>query len=211
NFRNWRNSVMLRTGPMGLSTTLKHRSDDAPYVFSDHIDDGAAHNWFDTKSSSVIRERVLPDGEETARRLVKVAATLVRGLYNREGDLRLTEVAPVVERLPDPSAAWEAVLGFIAQTPHLADRVRTITRHKLDMDDRPVTVTLPPSVLRLLAFDETAAYRAGDSNLVTDGPGWLLGEVVEPARFLQPGQAPGPDLSTSKAAAMLAEYASPIP
>ncbi|MFJ2478074.1 hypothetical protein ACIOWI_34780 [Streptomyces sp. NPDC087659] len=210
-WRQNRNSTFFRTGPINMPVIVRSRESDPPY-FSREIRNGVAASWVDDNDKSVKREAVLPDEEEVARRVIRIAATLIRGLYNREGDLRLTEVAPVVERLPDPSAAWEAVLSFIAQTPHLAERIRTITRHKLSyIHDNPITVTLPPSVLRLLAFDETAAERARIGILRSGETGWLLGEVVEPARFLQPGQAPGPDLSTSKAAAMLAEYASPIP
>jgi hypothetical protein len=192
-----RNSVLLRTGPVVINDEWMKRPGDEPYIPS-KIHVGSGHSWFDSRDVNVKREAVLSQ-DEVERRVEKVAATLVRDLYNREGDLHLTQVAPVVNRLPDPAAAWEAVVGLIAQTPDLAERVRTITLYKLDMDDRPIVVDLPSDVRQMLAFDAKAVERAQQGGLQAGKCEWILGELVHPARILRPDQKAGEDLFTDMA------------
>ncbi|MFE8950389.1 hypothetical protein [Streptomyces sp. NPDC007856] len=187
--RTRRNSVMLRTGPDGM-IEIPFGSPDAPHVVS-AVGMGTGNSWFDRSGGGEKDAPPPPDPDEVTNLLVKAAATLVRDLYNRDGDLHLTQVASVVDRLPDPAAGWEALVGFIARTPQLAERVRTVTLYKLDMDNNPIRVGLPPAARRHLALDSEAAQRTTEGGLVTGEPEWVLGEIVQPARILPDGSQRG--------------------
>ena len=122
-----RNSVMERTGPENLRRVAVRAGyrDVSALPRLTNFTMGAANSW-------------LPDGSplEPARRFSAdevpkvtrgVVSTLIRELYNRDGDLHLTYVAPVIAGLPDPDAAWRAVIEFILGEPSLASRIRTVT------------------------------------------------------------------------------------
>ncbi|MGW4995730.1 TcdA/TcdB catalytic glycosyltransferase domain-containing protein [Streptomyces mirabilis] len=191
-YRHRRTSVMMRTGPE-MMVEIESPEDRSSMPRIESITIGAGNSWFDTAIGSGESKQVRLPRAEVVQRVVRVAATLIRDLHNREGDLHLTLVAPAVERLPDPGAAWEAVLGFIAQTPPLAALVRTVTLHKLNMRNERVTVELPEPARRLLAFDDTAAKRSHQAGLTPGKPAWVLAEIVQPARLLTPNEKSGPD------------------
>ncbi|MFD0785842.1 hypothetical protein ACFQZ8_18210, partial [Micromonospora azadirachtae] len=138
-----RHSVMSRTGPdnlRGLSQDVGHRRPfpDLPHLR--HLGMGTANSWMSRRPFDAQRA-YLP--HEVPEVLARITATLIRGLHNREGDLHLTGVAPVVNGLPDPAAAWEAVVEYILETPALARQVRTATDRALvppEHVDGPVDV-----------------------------------------------------------------------
>ncbi len=110
-------------------------------------------------------------------------ATLIRELYNREGDLHLTYVAPVIAGLPNPDAAWRAVITFILSQPALP-RIRTVTDRILDPGDGEVGATV-------LVVDLPTGLRAtlglSDVPPGQDPPGiWRLGELMRPVRPPRP-------------------------
>ncbi|MFB9909042.1 WXG100-like domain-containing protein [Allokutzneria oryzae] len=172
--RAYRNSVMHRTGPYvfrDVAVDLGLRSDGAhqmPAVRGIQV--GNANSWLDAEpepqADDASPEPVAPDRAESLDVVRRVVATLVRELSNRQGDLHLTLVEPVVSRQPDPARVWTAVLRFIAEDPALAMRVRTVTDHRHDADG-DVTVVLPQEALRLLDF-QNREHR------------WWLGERQRP-------------------------------
>ncbi|MGW4995843.1 hypothetical protein ACWEQ3_51345, partial [Streptomyces mirabilis] len=188
NQRTRRVSVILRTGPDLMREILTNDViSSMPRINS--LDVGTAMSWLPGRGES---KPIHLTRTEVVQRVVRVAATLIRELHNREGDLHLTLVAPAVERLPDPGAAWEAALGFIAQTPQLATLVRTVTMHKLNLHNERVTVELPEGARRLLAFDQMAVERTHEAGLAPGQPTWVLAEIVQPARLLAQREEPGP-------------------
>jgi hypothetical protein len=66
------------------------------------------------------------DEQEIPEVLRKIVSNLVRDVYNR-GDLNLVGVVDLVRRLPEWSAAWTAVIAFIASQPELVENIRYIT------------------------------------------------------------------------------------
>ncbi|MFI5635694.1 glycosyltransferase [Streptomyces sp. NPDC051664] len=227
-----RNSVVYRTGPFVVQD-VEEESGISPFPVLNHYW-RQGNSWFDFHDVIKALDPPAPSAPQTNRqdelhlaksqpavlsvtevdqRLVRVTATLVRDLFNRSGDLNLTQVAPLVERLPDPGAGWEAVLRFISTTPQLASRVRTVTLHKVDMNNKPRSVTLPPGARGLFAFDQQAVVGAKGSSLIPGMPSWVLGGIVEPARILRPNENPGPDVQfapESTPATMLRAAGPPI-
>ncbi|RSN39901.1 hypothetical protein DMC64_36885 [Amycolatopsis sp. WAC 04197] len=112
------------------------------------------------------------DFEGTASLTAKVIQTLVRELANRQGDLHLTEVMDVVLRHEIPAAVWSAAIGYLADTPSLRERVRTVTIDRFHYQGL-TTVALPPDAASLLV------PRAGERVE-------YLGETVVPVTLRSP-------------------------
>ncbi|TDC28538.1 hypothetical protein E1211_27725, partial [Micromonospora sp. 15K316] len=177
-FRPRRHSVMSRTGPDNLGRLSQDVGHRRPFPDLPHLRQvgmGTANSWMSRRPFEA-RRSYLP--HEVPEVLARVTATLIRGLRNREGDLHLTEVAPVVNGLPDPEAAWEAVIEYILQTPELAGQVRTVTDRALvppehdDGDVEVANVGLPPIVQQRLGLVEVPGQ---------DPPGsWRLAELSRP-------------------------------
>ncbi len=177
-----RTSVMGRTGPDNLSRVLAktgYEGANAPALITQFVD-GRAHSWVPPVSLDPPRRYTEADVPAV---LVRVVATLIRGLFNRDGDLHLTAVAPVINGLPDPAAAWIAVIRFILARPDLAARVKTVT-------DRIQGV--PPS--SDVVVDVPAAVRS-DLGLTDPSPGqdpfgvWHRGELMRRAKLTCPAPA----------------------
>ena len=111
-----------------------------------------------------------------------IVSTLERGLVDRDGDLHLTAVAPVVAALPNPDAAWRAVIRFLLTQPDVVERIRTITDRVLtvEADGRVTTHVVPlPAPVR-------AALGLIDPEPPADPEGvWRLGELMRPFRGAQ--------------------------
>lgn len=134
-------------------------------------------------------------------RLERVVTTLARNLVNRDGDLYLTEVAPVVQALPDPDAAWTTVLRFLAraQADGRVARVRSVTDVRRDNDDVVRHVLLPPAAqacLHLLRPEQVEGPWLGEGARISGAAVWLQDELVTPAVLLAPDQEPAPRAST---------------
>ncbi|MCW2883138.1 MAG: hypothetical protein JWQ95_7238, partial [Sphaerisporangium sp.] len=160
-----RYSVIKRTGPdiiRHVSSALEYDDGYLPRVSQFTM--GSANSWMPRQGSPLRAPRTYA-AQDVGWVLQRVISTLVRGLYDRDGDLHLTAVAPVINGLPDPAAAWEAVLAFILERDSLADRIRTITDQVLYYTDRYETdrVDLPSSIAGRLYIE----YGNGE---------WLLGE-----------------------------------
>ncbi|MEV6598535.1 hypothetical protein AB0M36_16905 [Actinoplanes sp. NPDC051346] len=122
-----------------------------------------------------------------------VVATLIRELYNREGDLHLTYVAPVVAGLPDPEEGWRAALMFILERPELASRIRTVTDRLLVEGDGGVGTRV---VIVDLPADMREAIGIPDLPLGEEPSGvWRFGELMRPSNGF-PGLKSAAELRT---------------
>ena len=130
--------------------------------------------------------------EQVTARAAGAVATLARQMISREGDLHLTAVAPVIESLPDPGAAWIAVLALFAQLAEarLVPRVTSVTQFRWADDGRPEHVTLPPEAESLLDRAYAADGWLGADLAAPGQPAWLLDEAVTSARLRWPAAAP---------------------
>jgi hypothetical protein len=149
-YRVRRTSVMLRTGPHVLWPFM---DSDAPRITQLEI--GQAGTW--RRGHPLGRQRAYLR-DEVPGVVRDVVATLVRDLYNREGDLHLTLVAPVIAGLPDPEAGWRAAVGFILSRRDLRDLIMTITDRLAWAPDgehaETVVVALPGDVRAALSVPD---------------------------------------------------------
>ncbi len=123
-------------------------------------------------------------------------------LAARDGNLYLSAVDPVIRGLPDPDAAWTALLAVL---PALAGGlpVSSVTDLRRNDDGRLQAVLLPPEAEARL--DRTAApvRWLGSPLTIAAAPLWLLDERVTPAAL----RGRGPQTSCLDTLAPLAEVA----
>ncbi len=179
-----RHSVLFRTGPFvfrdvvpgwaGAEETVAFEY--LPTVTQAQITMGRASSW-GTWSPLDPPRRYGPAAVAQVAR--DATATLIRELYNREGDLHLTYVAPVIAGLPDPAAAWRAIITFILSQPGLRP-ITTVTDRLLHLGDGEAgTVVLVVD----LPADVRAALGLSDGPDGHDPPGiWRLAELMRPVR-----------------------------
>ncbi len=182
-----RYSVVMRTGPDILERLSARLGLDRSYHLPGvrGIRMGGGGSWLGPDGRRRVRRSV--DDPAVLRAVTAVISTLVRELHNRDGDLHLTLVAPAIARLPHPQAVWNTVIQFIAQTPELAARVRTVTASRLT-EDGLQAVPLPPAAGALLGLDETGEPVDPHD---AERESWWLDERVLPARLSPaPGHQP---------------------
>jgi len=142
---------------------------------------GAENTWLHPGRSPLLPQRRYGAAEVDVV-LQRVVATLLRELRNREGDLHLTAVASVIAGLPDPDAAWHAILTFILERPEVRGTIRTVTHRTMYATGRPAETAVdqvPPAVV----------HRLG---VYTDGGGhWRLAEFTSPVPDPTASQGPG--------------------
>ncbi|HYS36193.1 MAG TPA: TcdA/TcdB catalytic glycosyltransferase domain-containing protein, partial [Pseudonocardiaceae bacterium] len=185
-----RNSVLPRTGPfvlepaVGIWAGRRDAHQQLPRITEDQIKMGGRTSW---QSRSPLEPARQYDATQVAEVTRGVVATLIRELYNREGDLHLTYVAPVVAGLPNPDAAWRAVITFILSRPGLP-RITTVTDRILHPGDGEAGTTV--HVVDLPA-DLRATLGLGEVPPGQDPPGiWRLAELMRPVTPPRPvGQA----------------------
>ncbi|MFF4595214.1 TcdA/TcdB catalytic glycosyltransferase domain-containing protein [Amycolatopsis sp. NPDC001319] len=169
-----RNSIIVRTGPSALSGTARRIGLPSAFDLPEMTDirmnsDGS---WLKPPAAGT---RPVSGRDETLELTQHVVQSLVRGLYNRAGDLHLTAVEPAVRRHADPDLVWDAALSFLAADPELAPLVRTVTDgHTYTATDHDVQ--LPASARALLDIDPGRVHRA-------------LGEVQHGATLRNPDDA----------------------
>ncbi|MFP1155241.1 hypothetical protein ACK280_24655 [Mycobacterium sherrisii] len=163
-----RRSVIERTGPFNfkdITESLNLNPADVPRIRTDHLQMGSAHTWLSTKPLRFTKE-------QTQKVLEKAVSGLIWDLHNRQGDLNLAAVEPLIEGLPDPKAGWKAVVDYMRSVPELREQVKTVTyaylRPKSNLPligDRPRIrqLDLPSSVLQSFGLPGQAR--------VTDLPG----------------------------------------
>jgi hypothetical protein len=118
-----RRSILERTGPdnvASVASELHLGREQIPRIPTDQLRMGTAHTW-----TSTAPRRHPP--EQTLKVLQHAISGLIWDLRNRQGDLNLVAVAPLIEGLPDIAAGWEAVAGYIHSVPELRQQVQTVT------------------------------------------------------------------------------------
>ena len=158
----------------------------------------------DSELSWAPRHRPAPLSLTPARtidRVAQVVAALARQLISREGNLYLMEVAPLVAELPDPDAAWIAVLSVLAELSAQGSvpPISSITEFRWGDDGEPLAVNLPPEAAALLDRTWFDSGWFGSELAVPGEPVWLLDESVTPVRWRHPapaatGVTPGAEL-----------------
>jgi hypothetical protein len=176
-----RYSVLRRTGPENLAIVARGlgiHPGDLPRLTG--LSASSATSW--VPRGPLAAQRRIGAGEVLPV-LERVVATLIRGLYNRRGDLHLTEVAPVVNGLPDPATAWAAATDFILRQPRLMRRLRTVTDRAMVFGPRGLrrvdVVDLPADVALRLGLNEPGPDADPEGE-------WRLGELVRPVAGPQP-------------------------
>ncbi|MGW3859681.1 hypothetical protein [Micromonospora arida] len=179
-FRPRRFSVISRTGPNNLWRLATSIGTVLPALRE--VTMGGAGSWMSRRPFDASRSF---QTEEVPDVLARVAATLIRGLHNRNGDLHLTDVAAVVNGLPDPDSAWEAVVEFILRTPQLATMIRSVTDRTLlppEQEGGPTgteILKLPPAVQHRLGLTEPEPGKDPEG-------AWRLAELARPVHIAAP-------------------------
>jgi hypothetical protein len=154
---------------------------------SQAIDHASARSWHDGAqpagpSTVTFTSPAPPTEDEIAARLLLAAQELGRELGNREGNLYWTGVASVIAALPDPGAAWIAVLDFLVEDLGWAPRASSQTRHRIQDDGADFYVDLPPEAEQMLGPGVPGATWFGSATSTDGGrSATLLDETVTPA------------------------------
>jgi hypothetical protein len=128
--------------------------------------------------------------QQVTARAAGAVTTLASELISREGNLRLTAVAPVIASLPDPDATWIAVLTLLAElaAAGAVPPVTSLTQFRFADDGTPQHVILPPEAEALINRRPPAAPWLGASLARPGHPAWLLDEAVVPAALRHPAE-----------------------
>lgn len=145
------------------------------------------------------------DEAEVVMVLKKCLTMLDWQLRAREGNLYLSGIDPVVRALPDPDAAWTAMLialSFMPPSGHArAERyqsvggtVTSVTYRRRADDGRTFeSVKLPPEAAALLAPHFSPTGWLGSALSGPGRPIWMMDECVQPALLRDArGPVPGP-------------------
>ncbi|MEU3520604.1 hypothetical protein ABZ770_36015 [Streptomyces sp. NPDC006654] len=179
-----RNSVMYRTGPAvtrAVSAALGYDDRRHPPGVR-HVETDSDLSWLAPPASAAdgSRPSVWP-AQKTLDFTQRVVHTLVRDLFNRNGDLHLTRVAQVISRHPEPELVWRAALGYLASREDLRPLVRGATLHTQAYGRSEwLTVPLPSRVQAMLRQQPGVKPPIGDENGV-----WLQ-ERSSAVRLLPP-------------------------
>ncbi|MFD3583845.1 hypothetical protein [Streptomyces sp. NPDC058683] len=176
-----RYSVMFRTGP----NTFTDLFVDLGYVNTvrvpsvQHITMSFEGSWRAAVPPVSVAENWPKD---RTRALAKsLVHTAVRGLYNRDGDLHLTQLDKAIRKSghPDRDLLWRSVFQFLQSRNDLASRVRTVTPTSWDDNtSRWEPVVLPPDIAATIQYAQAP-------------PDVWLAEYSYRARLWQPGLAGG--------------------
>ncbi|WP_370942278.1 hypothetical protein AB5J62_24515 [Amycolatopsis sp. cg5] len=167
--RSRRHTLMMRAGPEILPMVFR-KAGYRKLPIAPAIEVASAGSWMGPADAG----RVPVGGARPTVELTgRVVQTLVRDLFNREGDLHLTAVADAVAGQEDPGLVLGAAVRFLAGRPELASLVRSVTYSRWE---RGVfhDVKLPSDLGDVLA-------------VATVGEVGLLGEAVRPAGMLSGG------------------------
>ncbi len=118
--------------------------------------------------------------------LTRAVTTLARQLTTREGNLHLTAIAPLITTLPDPDAAWTAIITLLAELTNAGTipPATSITQFRYNDDGTPSHITLPPEAEAHITRTPTPQPAwLGHATAAPGHPAWLLDETITPARL----------------------------
>ena len=118
--------------------------------------------------------------------LTRATTTLARQLTTREGNLHLTAIDPLITTLPDPDAAWTAIITLLAEltTTGTIPPATSITQFRWNDDGTPHHVTLPPEAeAHITRTPHPHTTWLGHATAATGHPAWLLDETITPAHL----------------------------
>jgi hypothetical protein len=166
-----RNPLMQRTGPDALTDVERKLPNKSIDLFSS-FKIGGQQSWLPPLNLDPPRQ--FTPGEAPAV-LLRVVAELGRGMLDRDGDVHLTAVAPIINGLPDPAAAWRAAIRYILARRDVFGPVRTVTDRIIATNRRDAVVDLPADV----------AADLGTRSLGHARERWVRGEMRRPTRTVQ--------------------------
>ncbi|MBT0769825.1 hypothetical protein KIH74_12885 [Kineosporia sp. J2-2] len=150
-----------------------------------------------------VEHRPLPPPSDETPRLTDIITVLARDTVTRRGNLHLTQVAPLVRRLPDPDAAWVAVLTWLTGLGRSGaiSPITSVTDACWTENGELETVLLPAEAEALIERRPSLPRSLGEGLNRPGQPVWLLDESVEPA-WLRPsgddvGARPAPRVVTA--------------
>ncbi|MDH6116824.1 hypothetical protein ABH930_000243 [Kitasatospora sp. GAS204A] len=130
-----------------------------------------------------------PSADEVTEVLARCLTFLEWQLLAREGDLYLAAVDPVIRALPDPDAAWTALLRVLPTAAGPWQAVASVTDARRGDDGTAERVDLPPEAELLLDREACPEHRWIGSQLpVPEVPARLLDEFVSPAVLREPDE-----------------------
>ena len=164
----------------------------------------SAGSWVRAGADAKSDTAPVPGHEEVVRILARCLTYLEWQLAARLGDLHLTSIAPIVRNLPEPDAAWLALLNVFGTLSgprgvgSATTAVRSVTDVRRRDDGSLQRIELPPEVEALI--DRRVRVVSTDTETDTSSdwigaelsPGgadavWLLDERVEPALLREVG------------------------
>jgi hypothetical protein len=216
------NSLVHRSGPGFLEQVIKaagYTRESVP-VTRDIIDVSDL-TWLSPPPDT--REHRRWSGRETLEFTQKAIHSMVRSLYNREGDLHLTHIKDAVDTHARPDLVWDAAFAFLSERADLRPMLRTVTfSGPKDTEDGEVSTwelirrLLPPSAADLLQpSNEGHPQARPNGSLLGEQP--VAARLLPPARRLRPGGTPAPGYAgepggrSGQAGSLLPAGGSPAP
>ncbi|EQD82325.1 hypothetical protein N599_31275 [Saccharopolyspora erythraea D] len=170
-----RYSTLLRTVPEPRNLLAKAGLSSPPLFRG--ITKGNGMSWAPAVPRAAESKVRADDLAGTVELTAKVVHTLIRDIYNREGDLHLPAVESAIKRHEDPRMVLTAALQFIASRPELASRVSSVTDLKYD-NGETLSFALPDEAQGLLEYLPDGAHT------------WFMGEGTRPVVMVS-REAPG--------------------
>ena len=150
---------------------------------------GSEASWVPpTAGEPAVAGRRLDTDDDVAGTLARCLTFLQWQLAAREGNLYLSAVDPVIRGLPDPDAAWIALLRVLPAISAGLPPVTSVTDLRRNDDGRLEAVQLPPEAAGLLNGNAAPAAWLGAPLSAQGQPIWLLDERVAPATLRTTGQ-----------------------
>jgi len=157
--------------------------------------DGRELSWLPPAGGEPVAAARRHDREDAVVGTLARCLTFLRWqLVTRGGNLYLSAVDPVIRGLPDPEAAWTALLNVLPVISAGLPQVSSVTDLRRNDDGRLEAVHLPPEAEALLHRHPPRTRWLGDA-LSRDGrPVWLLDERVAQATLRAAGTPARPSV-----------------
>jgi hypothetical protein len=152
---------------------------------SPSVSPGREHSWIPPVTGDPVQARTAGDPLAV---LQKCVSFLRWQLLAREGDLYLTAIAPIIQGLPDPDAAWTALMRTLPALLADLPPVSSVTDLHRNDDGTISQVVLPPEAEAVLdRRGEPATWIGASQPVGFSGESlWLLDERVSPLTLRAP-------------------------